>query len=260
MSDATVPDYLRMRQICLVARDTRRAEQLLTEVLGLAVAFRDERTARYGLENMIFPIGTSFLEVVVPTREGTAAGRFLDRFAERRGYMLICDCSDLDAVRQRVERLGIRILHSRKWPRYENLQLHPSDTGGTMIEIHHNVGGDALDGYYEPAGEDWHAYRRDDIAVALLGAELTAPDPAALAERWSALFDVPHAGPDREFAMRLGEGKLRFLSGEGGEQLHALNVSVRNVDTVLDRARRLGCAIDGNSVDLCGMWFRLQGA
>ncbi|MES2258353.1 MAG: VOC family protein [Pseudomonadota bacterium] len=260
MSGGTTPGYLRLRQICLVARDAQRAEQLLTEVLGLAVAFRDERTAPYGLENMIFPLGTSFLEVVVPTREGTAAGRFLDRYKERRGYMLICDCSDLDAARQRIERLGIRILHSRKWPRYENLQLHPGDTGGTMIEIHHNIGGDALDGHYEPAGDDWRSHRRDEVAVALLGAELTAPDPEALANRWSALFGVPHASPESGFEMMLGDGKLRFLPGSGGEQLHALTISVRNVDAVLSAAVRLGCPIDRNSVELCGMWFRLHAA
>src|SRR5439155_21789292 len=117
--------------------------------------------------------------------------RFLERYRERRGYMALCDCGDLAALRARVERLGMRILHSRKWPRYENIQLHPRDTGAVIVEFHHNVGGDDVNGYYEPAGEHWHEHVRDDVSVALLGAEFTAPDPKALAQRWAALFDRP---------------------------------------------------------------------
>lgn len=250
--------YLRLRQICLVTADRARAELLLGRVLGLNVAFRDERIGRYGLENALLPLGTSFLEIVAPIEPGTAAGRFLDRHQGRHGYMAIFDCSNLDAVRQRVERLGIRILHSRKWPRYENLQLHPRDTGAVLVEIHHNEGGDALDGYYEPAGEHWHAQVRDDVSVALLGAELTSREVEPLARRWSALLDKPLALlPDGGYRIALEAGKLDFLPGTDDDHLHALHVTVRDVDAVLSEAVRLGCEVDGTSVDLCGVWFRL---
>ena len=251
--------YVRLRQICLVARDMSRAEQILTQVLGLEVAFRDERVAKYGLCNLLLPLGTAFIEVVVPTREGTAAGRFLDRFDERRGYMVICDCGNLAAARQRVERLGLRILHSNRWPRYENLQLHPRDTGGAMVELHHNDGGDDLRGHYEPAGEAWQAYVRDDVSVSLLGAELIAPDPALLARRWAALFDRPASQDDQgRWQVALDVGLLRFLPGADDAFLNAVNITVRDVAAVKSAAQRLQCAVEGDAVLLCGVWFRLR--
>lgn len=251
-------DYLRLRQVCLAARDMQRAETLFTQVLGLSVAFRDPRVERYGLQNIILPIGTSFIEVVVPIEPDTAVGRFLDRFGERRGYMAIFDCADLAAARARAEAMHIRILHSRKWPRYENLQLHPRDTGAALLEFHHNLGGDEPTGYYEPAGEDWQRHIRDDIAVSLLGAEFTAPDPQALANRWSRLFGRPAtAGPERAEIM-LDAGRLTFLPGSPDEQLNALDIKVQDVDAVMASAASHGCRIEGNSIDLCGVWFRLQ--
>ena len=50
---------------------------------------------KYGLVNALMPIGNSFLEVVAPTREGTAAGRCLERRDGEGGYMVILECDDI---------------------------------------------------------------------------------------------------------------------------------------------------------------------
>src|SRR5215813_11402573 len=72
---------LRMRQICLVARQLAPVVDAFREVFGLEVCYRDPGVGKYGLENALFPIGDGFLEVVAPVRDGTTAGRFLDRRA-----------------------------------------------------------------------------------------------------------------------------------------------------------------------------------
>lgn len=254
-------DYLRLRQVCLVARDAEKAEALLTRILGLSVAYRDERVARYGLCNFILPVGTCFLEVVIPTQPDTAAGRFLDKHHERNGYMAIFDCADLAAVRKRVDRLGIRVLHSRKWPRYENVHLHPRDTGAVMFEFHHNEGGDALDGYYEPAGEDWQRFVRQDRAHALTGIRFYAADPLALAQRWVMLFDKPLLrGEGDALSMALDNVTLHFHKGEGEGHLGAVDLSVHDKAGILADARSLGCVTTDDSVDLCGVRFLLHEA
>ena len=251
-------DYLRLRQICLVTRELLRAEETLAEVFGLSVAFRDERIVRYGLENIVLPLGTSFLEVVAPITSGTAAGRFLDRHRERRGYMNIFDCADLPAVKSRVERLGIRILHSRAWPRYSNIQLHPRDTGATLFEFHHNIGGDTLDGYYEPAGEHWQRHMRSDIAVALLGVEYRGADPLALAQRWMYLFDKPVARDlEGVVEITLDNARLRFIETNDTDHLHAITISVRDIAAVMQKAERYSLPIRDQSIDFCGVWFKL---
>ena len=79
-------DMLRMRQICLVARDLDAAQADLTAIFGLEVCYRDPNIGRLGLRNFLLPVGDSFLEVVAPMREGTTAERYLDRRGGDGGY------------------------------------------------------------------------------------------------------------------------------------------------------------------------------
>ena len=84
----------RLRQVCLVAPALAAPERALAAVLGAAPCHRDPHLARYGLENVIFRLGDRFIEIVAPTEDGTAAGRFLERSGGRGGYMAIFDCED----------------------------------------------------------------------------------------------------------------------------------------------------------------------
>lgn len=86
--------WLRVRQIALIARELAPVVDDIREVFGLEVAYRDPQVAAFGLENTVFPVGNQFLEVVAPTREGTAGGRYLDRRNGDGGYMVICQCDD----------------------------------------------------------------------------------------------------------------------------------------------------------------------
>ncbi len=56
--------WLRLRQICLVAADLARQTELIRSLFGLEVCYRDPNVARYGLENVLFPVGTDFIEIV----------------------------------------------------------------------------------------------------------------------------------------------------------------------------------------------------
>src|SRR5260370_36122255 len=88
---ATMADYLRLRQICLVARELEPVIADIRAILGLDVCYRDSGVAKYGLVNALLPIATSFLEVVAPVGPNTAAGRFLDRSGGHGGAMAVVD-------------------------------------------------------------------------------------------------------------------------------------------------------------------------
>src|SRR5260370_5326210 len=61
--------YLRLRQICLVARALEPAVADLADIFGLTACYRDGNVGKYGLVNALLPIGASFLEVVArPSR------------------------------------------------------------------------------------------------------------------------------------------------------------------------------------------------
>ena len=94
--------WLRLRQIALVANKLEPTLDDLREVLGIEVCYRDPGVGRYGLENALLPIGNTMLEVVAPTREDTAGGRYLERRGGDGGYMVITQCDDHAPRRKRV--------------------------------------------------------------------------------------------------------------------------------------------------------------
>ena len=126
--------WLRLRQICLVARELKPVEKTLIDILGISVCYRDPGVGYFGLENALFPIGNQLLEVVSPIEENTAGGRYLDRRGGDGGYMVITQCDDHVPRSTQVEKLGIRIAHKFETEKFLNMQLHPKDTGATFFE------------------------------------------------------------------------------------------------------------------------------
>src|SRR6185312_14507856 len=167
---------LRIRQIALVAEQLEPVLDDLRAVLGIDVCYRDPGVARFGLENALLPVGNQFLEVVAPTEEGTAGGRYLERRGGDGGYMVITQCDDHAPRRKRVEELGIRIVTQFEVPgHFRNMQLHPKDTGGSFFEIDQEVGEHANDedGPWDPAGgADWKAGQRLDVVTGITAAEI----------------------------------------------------------------------------------------
>src|SRR6201995_3556478 len=101
--------YLRLRQICLVAPQLEPVIADIAGIMALDVCYRDGNVEKYGLVNALLPVDTILLEVVAPFREGTAAGRFLDKTGGRGGYMAIFCCDDPDARGKHAEQIGVRI-------------------------------------------------------------------------------------------------------------------------------------------------------
>ena len=86
---------LDLLQITLIVRDLPAAEKAFHDALGLEVAFRDPGVDLWGLENVVLPMGTTFIEILAPTREDTPGGRHLDRQGGDGGYMVILQTRDL---------------------------------------------------------------------------------------------------------------------------------------------------------------------
>jgi hypothetical protein len=228
--------FLRLRQVCLVAADLEAEAARLSEALGVAECYRDPNIAKYGLENVLFPVGTSFLEIVSPVRPGTAAGRFLERSG--RGYMVIMDCDDPDRYRARAQSLGIRVANVVRHDAYYGVQLHPKDTGAAMLEFNSTAGGAALEGPYAPAGPDWQRAVRTDVVRQLRAVEIECPEPHALSSLWGKLFEKAAIGN----SIRLDAGAITFAAGR-----------VPAFTAVEFEAAREA------TVELCGVRFRLTG-
>lgn len=195
---------------------------MIKSKLGLEECHRDVNVAKYGLENVLFPVGTSFLEIVSPTRPGTAAGRFLERHGGRYGYMVIMDCDDPAYWQARAESLGVRVANVIRHGDYFGVQLHPKDTGAAILEFNSTVGGSDPMGPYAPAGPNWQAAIRENVARKLLSVEIECPDASRFAKRWGEILRRPVRDLDGGgLRISLDTGAIDFLPGSAPEAVLA---------------------------------------
>lgn len=207
---------LRLRQAVVAARDLDAAVAELRGALPLGEPYADPGVAHFGLRNAVMALGDTFVEVVSPVQDGTAAGRHLDRRGDG-GYMVMFQVDDLAGARERAAALGIRTVWDLELPDIVDVHLHPRDIGAAIV---------ALDRCDPPEGWRWGGPAWEGRAPAgvapggITGATLRSPDPDALAARWGEVLGAP-VGPQRTIA--LDGGELRFVSGseDGIDAFHA---------------------------------------
>ena len=181
----------RLRQAVVAAWDLAATASALRNELGLEEGFHDPGVGEFGLSNEVLPIGNSFFEVVSPLVAGpsSAAGRFLERTADRGGYMAIFQVSDAAAARLRIEALGLRIVWKGALHGIVGTHIHPADIGGAIVSI------DAIEnGHIDAwpwAGPNWELRSQTAVSSSICGLELAACDPLAMATTWAAVLDLP---------------------------------------------------------------------
>jgi len=252
--------YLRLRQVCLAAPHLEAAAALIRALLGLEVCHRDVGVARYGLANMVFPIGPDrFLEVVSPTRPSTAAGRFLELMQGRGGYMLIFDCDDPKARAAHAQTLGVRLANHIDRESYQGYQLHPKDCRATFMEFNHTEGGEDARGPYWPAGADWPRFVKCERTCRLDGVEVMSHDPAGLAQHWSHILGVPARVASGGHIIPVDAQSIAICAAPGveRERLDAMLLTVRGAVGILARARQMGLETRADGFALCGVWMKL---
>lgn len=253
--------WLRLRQVCLVAENLEREARLVGSLFGLDVCYRDPNVAKYGLANVLFPIGTDFLEIVSPTRPGTAAGRFLERNDGRYGYMIIMDCAQPSARQAHCESIGVRAANVIRHEAYLGLQLHPKDTGGAMLEFNRTEGGEDSMGPYSPAGPGWQKFLRRDVTRRLVAAEIECANPDGFSARWSEILQKPSRKAEGGNEIGLDPGLIRFReSALGHAVLAGIELQVANRAAIQAKARELGCLDHAGEVQVCGIRVRLSEA
>lgn len=248
---------VRLRQICLVARELEPVIADIGAIMGLTVCYRDGNVAKYGLVNALLPVDTILLEVVAPFRDGTAAGRFLDKSGGRGGYMAIFACDDPDAYAARANALGVRTANVITHAPYHGVQLHPRDCRAAFIEFNHTDGSDDILGAYPPAGPEWQNFIRKDVTQALTAVEMQSPDPDGLAAHWGGIIGVPVSRePDGAPKLQLPNASFRFVRGEA-EIMSGLDFRVANAAAVCEAARAKGYAVTDSAFLIGGVTFKL---
>ena len=243
-------EYMRLRQICLVAPHLEPAISDIAAIMGLSICYRDGNVAKYGLENALLPVDTILLEVVAPTQPGTAAGRFLDKTGNRGGYMAIFCCEDPDARGAKANAMGVRTANVITHAPYHGVQLHPRDCRAAFIEFNHTDGSDDVLGTYPPAGPDWQKSIRKDTTLALTEVEMQSPEPQALAEHWGRIIGVGVTKGADGPVLKLPNATFRFVKGPVDlmtglsfrvkDAAQAIELLLAPIDTLPIRTERVG--------------------
>ena len=175
---------IRLRQVALVARDLDTTTDALCDVLGTEVCYRDPVVGEFGLHNTLMLIGDQFLEVVSPLRDGTTAGRLLDkRRADVTGYMAIYEVDDIDERDNALADHGVRVVWRADLGDIATRHLHPADVGGAIVSIDQPV----PQGAWRWGGPTWVAHSCTSTVTAIAGVRISAADPIARHARWAQL-------------------------------------------------------------------------
>ncbi len=254
--------WLRLRQIAFVAEQLAPVEADLIDVLGVKVCYNDPGVGVFGLHNALYPVGNQFIEVVAPNdlAENTAGKRYLERRGGDGGYMVITQCDDQAPRRAKFKELGVRLVSDHVGQTFVNMQMHPKDTGGSFFEIDQMIGpgADAPDGPWHPAGPNWQAARTDRV-TAITAATMQCDDPAAVAERWSAIAEIPARDAEDGKTLSLENAQLRFVHCADGrpEGLSELDIATADPGSVLAAAARRGVQTGDAQATICGMRLNL---
>lgn len=241
---------MRLRQVVLVVRDMEPLAAAFARILGTQVAYRDPHIAEFGAENVMLPVGDTFLELISPLTDDAAAARYLQRHGEG-GYMALVQVADVEAARRRVTEAGMRTIYESRRDTMRGFHLHPKDVGGAIL---------ALDEAHPPESWEfagpWEDVEQSGAVREIAGIEVVVDEPDVTIDRWQAALGV-----EREVAggtvLRLDRGAVRFAAGS----LNAIGTIELAADApgdVIAAAEDEGAEVDHERFALAGVSFRVR--
>jgi predicted enzyme related to lactoylglutathione lyase len=232
----------RLRQAVVAAVDLDATAAALERHFGVHDPFHDKGVGHFGLRNAVYALGDTFIEIVSPTQDDTAAGRQIARAGGDCGYMCMFELADADATRQRVQAAGARLVHDNSHPDIVDLHLHPKDVPGAIVAL------DISDpvGSWRWGGPEWTATIPPHGPGGLLGLTVAVHEPETVAGIWSGLLGLSR------------HGTTITLDG-GAQTIEFVPVAPTEVERIVEvRAAAPGRSVPGSGADadIAGVRFR----
>eukprot|EP01084_Bolivina_argentea_P252681 424180_1 len=102
-----------LRQLVLIAKDLDSSSSKVCKELDTYLVYQDPGVGYFGLQNGLYPIGDSFLEIVSPITDNCTGARYINKFGDG-GYMVIVqlkDANELKQVDKRVVENNLKVIH-----------------------------------------------------------------------------------------------------------------------------------------------------
>jgi hypothetical protein len=199
----------RLRQVALVARQLDPVANRIQQELGLEQPYHDPGVREFGLENAVFAVGDTFLEVVAPLQPDTAAARYLQRRGGDSGYMAIFQVPRLEEARSRLAELGVRVVWTADLDDIAGTHLHPKDVPGAIV---------SLDWANPPrswrwAGPGWTGAAPPHPPGGIVGLTIEVAEPLVAGRRWADVLGTTARADGDSATVALGGDRqeLRFV-------------------------------------------------
>ena len=175
---------MRLRQLVIATSEIEVLADKICDLFELRKTFSDPELIVFGLENVLIPLGDTFLELVTPVKENTSAERFLEKRGGDGGYMVIVDSLDLEKERKRLETSKMDIVwhENRKADGIhgQSLHLHPKQVGGAILSID-NMNPKSS---WLWAGSEWEKDINKSLVSHISGVNICSPYPDNLLSNW----------------------------------------------------------------------------
>ena len=206
-SNMSVMHVTRLRQAVVAASDRDAFRESFQQHFNAGEPYEDPGVGEFGLHNYVFPVGDTFVEVVSPNRPGSTAGRMLERHGGDCGYMAIFQVTDIEACRDHLRSLGVRMIWTHDSTEISAVHIHPQDIGGAIVSFDQPK----PSGSWLWGGPGWDARSNPDGPSGVAGITLSSTDPAALEQRWRAVLGIT----DGSGSIDLSDGtRIAFLRSD----------------------------------------------
>jgi hypothetical protein len=247
---------MRLRQVVLVAAELEPAAFLLRRLFRLGPGYRDPGVGEFGLENVVFAVGDTFLEIVSPRAEDTAAGRYLERRGGDGGYMVIVQVEDLEDTRRHLEEVRVRTVWRSDHEDIRASHLHPRDVGGAILSLDQPIPPSS----WRWAGPRWLEEGRTAAVREVTGVEIQSDAPGDLAARWGAVLRRATEPCGDGWRIVLDRGEIRFAPprDDRGEGVCGFDLEVSDPVHVERERKQLGLELTDGALECCGVRFVLR--
>ena len=188
------------------------------------IVLRDPGLSYFGLQNVLLPVGTSFLEIISPIKKNVTADRYINKFGDG-GYMIIIqlkDANELKQAEQNAKDIGVRIVHKSARsidgkdtgiaahgkgvgidkPGIAGIHLHPNDVG-CVAEVTNMIPSNK----WLWADQKWETYEEQERIsksniVGFGGVTIAVDDPKKKCLVWKKLLGLESDRDDDVIVLR----------------------------------------------------------
>ena len=247
---------MRLRQLVIATNKIEVLADNICDLFELKRTYSDPELIVFGLENILIPLGDTFIELVTPVKENTSAERFLKKRDGDGGYMVIVDTDDLSEEKKRLEKEKLDIVWHENRKFYDihgqSLHLHPKQVGGAILSI------DRMNptSSWLWAGTEWEKDINKSMVSHLSGVNICSPDPDNLLCNWERALGRKRAANGT--SIDLSGSSINFVinTQSQSEHISAFQIHTGKRLEIEKRAASRGVFIN-NNIRLGGVDFLL---